>query len=135
MGDEKTLIAASLCAAVSFALVFKWRRNRNRLPHPPGPKGYPIIGNTLDLARNVPIWQAFMPLAQKFGKCSFCVFREDTRLKILSTQDTDVLYLKLMTEEVVVLNSSEAISDLIDKRSGIYSDRVSPAVNLYSGSH
>jgi len=36
-----------------------------------------------------------------------------------------VLYLKLLTTDFVVLNSTEAITDLLEKRSNIYSDRVS----------
>jgi len=40
-------------------------------------------------------------------------------------EDTDVLYLKLVAVDLVVLTSSEAISDLLEKRSKLYSDRVS----------
>ena len=47
-------------------------------------------------------------------------------------QDTDVLYLKLFTTQFVILNSSEAIVDLTEKRSNIYSDRVSGSP---SGAH
>ena len=46
-------------------------------------------------------------------------------------QDTDVLYLKLLTTDFVVLNSTEAITDLPEKRSNIYCDRVSPLVKTY----
>ena len=49
-------------------------------------------------------------------------------------KDTDILYLRLMGKDTVVLNSNEAISDLIDKRSSIYSDRVSGADIFTSGS-
>ena len=38
---------------------------------------------------------------------------------------TDILYLRLMGEDVVALSSNEVISDLLEKRSSIYSDRVS----------
>lgn len=43
----------------------------------------------------------------------------------LSPTDTDVLYLRVMGNDMVVLSSHEAISDLLEKRSSIYSDRVS----------
>lgn len=36
-----------------------------------------------------------------------------------------MLYLKLLKTDFVVLNSTEAITDLLEKRSNIYSDRVS----------
>ena len=135
MHDEKTLIAASLCAAVSLALALKWRRNRGRPPYPPGPKGYPLIGNILDLPKDIPIWQAFIPLARKFSKFSFCFFfSREIQLRILSIQDTDMLYLRLLTTDFVVLNSTEAITDLSEKRSNKYCDRVSPPVKPTSQS-
>lgn len=37
---------------------------------------------------------------------------------------SDVLYLNLLGADHVILNSNEAISDLLDKRSALYSDRV-----------
>ena len=38
--------------------------------------------------------------------------------------DTDILYLNLFGKDVIILNSAKAISDLLDKRSKIYSDKV-----------
>ena len=37
---------------------------------------------------------------------------------------TDILHLRLPGMEMMVLNTSEAISDLLDQRSAIYSDKV-----------
>lgn len=41
-----------------------------------------------------------------------------------ASADSDVLHLNLLGTDHIILNSSEAISDLLDKRSAIYSDRV-----------
>lgn len=38
--------------------------------------------------------------------------------------DTDILYLNLLGRDMIILNSSKTISDLLDKRSKIYSDKV-----------
>ena len=43
---------------------------------------------------------------------------------------TGILYLRLMGNDVVVLNSGEAITDLLEKRSSIYSDRVSGTISF-----
>lgn len=43
---------------------------------------------------------------------------------ISTSADSDVLYLNLLGTDHVILNSNKAISDLLDKRSAIYSDRV-----------
>jgi len=57
-------------------------------------------------------------------------FTENCPAETLSIKDTDVLYLKLLTKDFVVLSSTEAITDLSEKRSNIYSDRVSSLVKL-----
>jgi hypothetical protein len=45
---------------------------------------------------------------------------------ISMSTDSDVLRLNVLGAEHIILNSSEAISDLLDNRSAIYSDRVRP---------
>ena len=50
-----------------FILILARRRKRPALPYPPGPKGYPILGNVLDLPVNVPIWENFQSLANNHG--------------------------------------------------------------------
>jgi len=82
MGNDKALYTASFCLAASLALAWKWRQNRNKSPYPPGPKGYPFIGNIYDVPQDVPIWQAFIPLARKFGGCPFDLLLEVIQLKI-----------------------------------------------------
>ena len=69
MINKEALLAASLCAAVSLALIRKWQKNRSRPPYPPGPKGYPLIGNVLDVPQDIPAWKTFITLAQNSGKC------------------------------------------------------------------
>jgi len=43
--------------------------------------------------------------------------------KTLSIQDMDVLYLKLPTTGLVILNRTKGITDLSEKRSNMYCDR------------
>ena len=42
------------------------------------------------------------------------------------------MYLNMFGTEIVVLNSSESIADLLDKRSAIYSDKVTTALHACS---
>ena len=70
MNDNKALYAASLCAVASLtALVLRWQRTDSRLPYPPGPRGYPLIGSALDIPRDIPIWKYFTSIAQKYSSC------------------------------------------------------------------
>ena len=46
------------------------------------------------------------------------------RKLIFGSSDSDVLYLNMLGIDQIILNSNEAIVDLLEKRSTIYSDRV-----------
>lgn len=63
---------SSLCpllfGILILALVRKWRKPA--LPFPPGPEGYPILGNVLDLPMSVHIWENFSSLSNRYGTLS-----------------------------------------------------------------
>jgi len=67
---------------------------------PPGPRGYPIIGNLLELERGQ--WLKFSKWHKKYG---------------------DLIYLNAVGQSIVVLNSQRVAEDLLDRRAAIYSDR------------
>ncbi|EMD33312.1 hypothetical protein CERSUDRAFT_142250 [Gelatoporia subvermispora B] len=88
---------------VSVALLYALSRRRSRLSLPPGPSGLPIIGNTLQMPHERQ-WLQFTEWAKAYG---------------------DIVYLSVLGTPVIILNSSKVISELLDKRSAIYSDRPS----------
>ena len=124
MGDNKTVYLMSFCVATSLALIWKWARGRAKLPFPPGPKRLPLLGNVLDVPKDVPIWQTFASMARKSSVFLLPRPFPNTLLKHLF-EDTDVLYLRLLTTDFVVLNTSEVASEFFEKRSNNYVDRVS----------
>ncbi|KAH8990412.1 cytochrome P450 [Lactarius hatsudake] len=67
---------------------------------PPGPRGLPLLGNALQLRNQQ--WLQFTGWTQEFG---------------------DVFYLNAAGQPIVILNTQKATADLLDRRSGIYSDR------------
>ncbi|KAG6840627.1 hypothetical protein C0991_005479 [Blastosporella zonata] len=73
------------------------RRFRSR---PPGPLGYPIIGNVFDLQGS----------------------REGDSIAALGKQYGDVVYMEVFGTPFAMLNSQAAM-DLLDKRGQLYSDR------------
>ena len=64
MIDISLLYPLLFCVLI-LALVRKWKNPT--LPYPPGPKGYPILGNVLDLTTSVPIWEDMTSLANRYG--------------------------------------------------------------------
>ncbi|KAJ4485414.1 cytochrome P450 [Lentinula aciculospora] len=101
----------SLTLIVSFVtlILYIWlRRNWQRFgwdsskPLPPGPKKLPFFGNSFDMP-STHQWITFSKWADQF--------------------DSDILHLKVAGGDYIVLSSYKASTDLLDKRSGIYSSR------------
>jgi len=64
MIDASVLYSLLLCVFI-LGLIRKWKRPA--LPYPPGPKGYPILGNVLDLRMSAPIWENITSLSNRHG--------------------------------------------------------------------
>ncbi|KAF1348093.1 cytochrome P450 [Delphinella strobiligena] len=86
-----------LCAAVAYL-----RPKTSLLPLPPGPPGEPILGNLRIVPTDNP---------------------ELTYAKWSKEYNSDVLYVNILGQPVVILNSVQAAIDLLDKRGSNYCDR------------
>ncbi|KAL1752889.1 cytochrome P450 [Schizophyllum commune] len=95
---ETPLYAAS--ALVACGLVV-WAKRRTRSPLPPGPPQLPILGNLLQMPSNE-AWLKYIEWGREYG---------------------DVIYLKALSREMLVVNSAEAAYEILDKNSSLTSDR------------
>ncbi|KAI9566797.1 cytochrome P450 [Boletus coccyginus] len=99
------LFSVSLAAHGLFSLWSSRRRNPERgHPLPPGPSPVPIVGNVLGINPAAP-WEAYTRWAKMYG---------------------DLVYSRLLNQEVIVISSEEVAKDLLERRSYNYSDR--PAI-------
>ena len=71
MFDPPVIVYSLLLFIPIFIIARKWKKPI--LPHPPGPKGYPILGNVLDLPMNAPMWENFGSLAKDHGMPQRCL--------------------------------------------------------------
>lgn len=63
----RTALALVIIGAALTLMRKKWSSNGRRVAYPPGPKGYPIIGNLLDFPRD-PIWEGLTKMAQEYSE-------------------------------------------------------------------
>ncbi|KAF8142815.1 cytochrome P450 [Mycena galopus ATCC 62051] len=99
------LQGAMFCASLAFGTAFYYilsRRNRSRLPLPPGPRKLPLVGNLLDIPADL-AWEKYMEWSKEYN--------------------SDIIHLNLAGQSVIVLSSLEAAEALLEKRSNLYSDR------------
>ncbi|TFK64021.1 cytochrome P450 [Pluteus cervinus] len=96
--EPMALILLSSIALLLAVIVVRRSRSRHRFP--PGPKGLPLFGNIFQ----IPPFQ-------------FIQFTE------WKTQFGPIFSLNLAGQQVVVINSINVAVDLLERRSGVYSDR------------
>ncbi|KAI0071338.1 cytochrome P450 [Panus rudis PR-1116 ss-1] len=99
-----TDIIAILLTAVVLGVIHyrKSIAERQYKSPPPGPPGYPIVGNINAIPQHE-AWFKFLEWSRQYK--------------------SDVIGLRIFGTNIVVLNSLEAATELLDKRSSIYSDR------------
>jgi hypothetical protein len=86
---------------------------------PPGPRGYPIIGNLLELRSEQ--WLKFAEWRKKYGQFVLSILSFFFFYK--RTLPGDIVYLNVAGQPLVIFNSNKVAGDLLDRRSTIYSDR------------
>jgi len=114
--DALAVLATLLASSVVYYLSSK----RPITPLPPGPKKLPILGNLFNFPRNDP-HIAYMNWSRQIGAALifFLVVRDADDSSIGS----DILHLAIPGRTIIVLDSVTAATDLLEKRSSIYSSR------------
>ncbi|KIO29647.1 hypothetical protein M407DRAFT_70131 [Tulasnella calospora MUT 4182] len=103
MSSLPTTQQVALGAGASIALYWLWNylNTWNRAPYPPGPVPLPLLGNILDMPTTLlPV--GFADFGKKYGPLTF---------------------IQVPGSKILVINSYEAASDLLDKRGSLYADR------------
>jgi hypothetical protein len=96
------------------------RATHSRSPLPPGPRGYPLIGNIFDMPSSRE-WETFTEWGRKYGR--FFIFYSVDRHHEYQRCAGPVTYFHLAGEPFVLLNSLETTLKMLEAKSAIYSDR------------
>ncbi|KAG2054867.1 cytochrome P450 [Suillus hirtellus] len=96
-------LALALLSLVSFVVVRSLQKKRDTkgLPLPPGPPPLPFVGNVLGVDPDHP-WLAYSKWGTEYG---------------------ELVYTRLFSQDVIIINSERVAHDLLDRRSHNYSTR------------
>ena len=117
--------------AVAVTLILQEVNTRRKRAHnPPGPPPLPFIGNAFDVPPGHP-GRGFYELSKKHG-ASDSVDTSSTVPPCLCSLTGDLVYLSTLGQSILVIGSYKVARELLDKKSGNYSDRPqSVMINLY----
>ncbi|KAF9026339.1 cytochrome P450 [Hymenopellis radicata] len=90
------------CICLLLSAVWLWRKRAPRLP--PGPNGWPVIGNLFDMPSERE-WFTWARWGKQYGS---------------------ITYLSVIGRPILIVNDFATAQQLLNKRSGIYSDRPPP---------
>lgn len=112
------------------ASVYLLQRLFNHRVYPPGPRSLPIIGHLLSIpSKNQHI--VFHEWSKQYGESAFVIDYLGVQRSRVCTLG-DIIRLKVFRRSLIILNSQEVASDLLEKRCTIYSDRPRfPMLELY----
>ena len=118
-------VAAFLLLLARFAF-FKWLRLvKHTAPVdarlPPGPKAIPVLGNVHQLPSNYQE-KTFAEWTTQFGASALPI-RRRRRFELTPAIPGDIVYAKIFRRPVLVLGSLRAAQDLLERKSGNFSDR------------
>jgi hypothetical protein len=109
----------AILGVVTLFIGIRRRQNRSRLPLPPGPKKLPLVGNLFDIPSERQ-WETYLQWSKEF---SALVSHFSSPKLSTSHSESDIIHVEAAGTSIVILSSMEAIRDLFDKRSSLYSDR------------
>ncbi|KAG1737603.1 cytochrome P450 [Suillus lakei] len=90
-----------LCLTGVGVYLVKQVLNKNPAAYPPGPRGWPLVGNIQDMPQIKP-WLTFAEWGKKYGAIS---------------------HVEVLGQHIIVLNSVKSAMDMLDKKGTVYSDR------------
>ncbi|THU98401.1 cytochrome P450, partial [Dendrothele bispora CBS 962.96] len=109
--SSSTIVVLLTCAICTYLLDAYNRVGSRKLPHPPGPRGYPYVG-LIDVPLKKP-WFTYIEWGKRYG--------------------TDLLHYTRFGRHYLIINSYEAAKDLLEKDAQFTSDRSLSSLDVKIG--
>jgi len=101
---------ATLSVGLALGLIILYVVHYLASPHrklPPGPRGYPIIGNALEFGEGP--WLYFTELQKKYGQWIISIFLSLPILRCVRSLAGDLVYLNAVGQPIIIINSKKSL--------------------------
>ena len=117
------LLSVCICALVALSYYSRKRVFSRSASYLPGPRGNIFFGNMFQIPVKEP-WKAFQKWSQTYGSCPSISIPYTHEKSDHHNFIGDAFTIRLLTRPTVILCSTQAAFELLEKRSHIYSDRL-----------
>ena len=134
VGEPLDLLVPSLVFVFASTLAFALWPKRQQHPYPPGPPPKPLIGNALDIPSKKPCVK-YLSWSKEYNS-GFLIFPGvQLHSDVWRPMSGDIIHFTAMHMHIVVLNKMKDVIALFEKKSAIYSDRLTIPVckMMYEG--
>ena len=100
-------------------LLYLLLTRKEGIPHPPGPRALPLVGNMFQIPQKDE-WPIYEAWAKKYGGGACETFQINA---LITISPGPITYLTMLGTPMIVLNSLKAIRELMEERAAIYSNR------------
>ena len=120
MAFNVQIYPVTICASVALVSIYALQtiKSYRKGKLPPGPRGLPFLGNLFQLS--ITPWKEFEVWKKQYGMSTHSpvVFDTDSVFNA-----GPLVYLTVAGQGILVLNTHQVATDLLDRRGHIYSDR------------
>lgn len=118
-----------LACFTSYRLFFS-----RKYPHslPPGPKGWPLIGNAFDMPKTHS-WRTFAQWGKKWGRSKCSIYCYSVWPRIFTFLSGPIMSVKVLGTPFIIISNPDIADEMLGKTGSLYADRPTVQMALLTG--
>jgi hypothetical protein len=113
------ILVALSSLAIGLISHYSAKRKVAQVILPPGPKGWPVVGNILGMPSTFQ-WKTYKQWSIQYSTQPASLYSLASEVVNVGS---DIIHTNVLGQSIIIIDKYDTAIDLLDKRSGIYSSR------------